>query len=166
MLTIFILLNMAFIFYNSAAAGEASSGTSMKLALMVTPAVVQNYEELSVMEKSEAVAAINSILRTFAHFLEFALLGFLVMLCMKTFPTLRKKAFPNKKRLLLTISVCLLYAVSDEVHQLFVDGRTCDAFDVAVDTLGAFLGALAATVPGHKRVKRGNFIWSKEKKYS
>lgn len=37
-----------------------------------------------------------------------------------------------------------LYAVTDEIHQLFVPGRTADPMDWLVDTCGAALGALIA----------------------
>ena len=34
----------------------------------------------------------------------------------------------------------LLYGVSDEFHQQFVPGRSCNSFDLAIDTIGSFLG--------------------------
>jgi VanZ family protein len=36
----------------------------------------------------------------------------------------------------------LLYGISDEFHQLFVSGRTCDIFDVNIDTIGSLIGGL------------------------
>ncbi len=36
-----------------------------------------------------------------------------------------------------------LYGASDEIHQAFVPGRECDAFDWAADTFGSLVGALA-----------------------
>ncbi len=40
-------------------------------------------------------------------------------------------------------AVALLYAVSDELHQSFVEGRHGAASDVAIDALGIGLGVLA-----------------------
>lgn len=40
------------------------------------------------------------------------------------------------------ILFCLLYGISDELHQLFVPNRTCDMFDVYVDAAGATLGSI------------------------
>jgi VanZ family protein len=37
---------------------------------------------------------------------------------------------------------CLLYGLSDEVHQLFVEGRNFDVGDIIADTLGAAAAAL------------------------
>ena len=39
-----------------------------------------------------------------------------------------------------------LYGISDEIHQIFVPGRTADPIDWLVDTCGAALGAFIAYV--------------------
>lgn len=41
------------------------------------------------------------------------------------------------KLVLVTLVICAVYAVSDEIHQLFVPGRACELFDFEVDMLGA-----------------------------
>jgi VanZ family protein len=46
------------------------------------------------------------------------------------------------------ILVSGLYAVSDEVHQLFVPGRSPDVFDVIADTLGASGGVAIVWLVG------------------
>lgn len=48
-----------------------------------------------------------------------------------------------KKYMLLIIPaiICLIYAVSDELHQGFVDGRTPKVMDVVIDTAGGLAGA-------------------------
>ena len=45
-------------------------------------------------------------------------------------------------RLLLTWSLCVAYAVTDEIHQMFVPGRSPDARDAVADACGAALGLL------------------------
>ena len=50
------------------------------------------------------------------------------------------------RRPLLAAVVALLYAVSDEVHQSFVEGRHGSPVDVAIDALGIGLAALAWSV--------------------
>ena len=42
----------------------------------------------------------------------------------------------------LAVAVALLYAVSDEVHQSFVDGRHGSPWDVAIDSAGVGLTGL------------------------
>lgn len=42
-----------------------------------------------------------------------------------------------------------LYAVTDELHQLFVEGRSCQLGDWAIDTGGAVLGTIGFLVIFH-----------------
>ncbi|GBF76231.1 hypothetical protein PA598K_04683 [Paenibacillus sp. 598K] len=52
---------------------------------------------------------------------------------------------------LLVVLLCVLYGVSDEYHQSFVDGRTPDANDIRNDGIGALLAMLALSVPMIRR---------------
>lgn len=74
----------------------------------------------------------QELVRMFAHFCEYALLGFLMA-----------NAFYSKslkKHTPLSYLLSCLYALSDETHQLFVDGRAFQISDLAVDFSGALLG--------------------------
>ena len=44
---------------------------------------------------------------------------------------------PNTLCVILGVGCSLLYAISDEFHQSFVDGRTATLIDVVVDTVSA-----------------------------
>jgi VanZ family protein len=69
------------------------------------------------------------------HLLEYLPFGFLVL-----------RALAGQKRmslvpaLLTAFFVVTLYALSDEIHQLFVPGRQFDVMDLTFDALGGFLG--------------------------
>jgi len=52
----------------------------------------------------------------------------------------------KNKYFLITVAVCFLYAISDEVHQYFVPGRACRVFDVIVDTSGSIFFCLVFTI--------------------
>lgn len=95
------------------------------------------------------------ILRKIAHFSQFALLSFLLY---NAFYQTRKT-----KRLspVLPLLCGVLYAVSDEVHQIFVPGRACMLMDMGIDSLGCLLGILCffllvriLSVIGKKRNKK------------
>jgi len=43
----------------------------------------------------------------------------------------------KKKAILYTILISALFGASDEIHQYFVPGRTCDVFDFIADITGA-----------------------------
>ena len=44
------------------------------------------------------------------------------------------------RRLLITLSLCIAYAITDEVHQIFVPDRYADVRDVLSDAAGAGVG--------------------------
>ena len=74
------------------------------------------------------------IVRKSAHCLEFTGLALLINFAM---------LFTRGKRsILLSTLFASLYGVTDEIHQIFVEGRSCEFRDWAIDTFGALLGAL------------------------
>ena len=48
---------------------------------------------------------------------------------------------PIKHPLAISILLSFLYAITDEIHQIFVPGRSAQFRDVLIDTLGASFGA-------------------------
>jgi VanZ family protein len=76
---------------------------------------------------------INHIVRKNAHFIAYFVLGLLVMNALKL------KNF-GYKYTMIAISICVLYAISDEVHQLVIPGRSGVAKDALIDSAGASVG--------------------------
>ncbi|MFA6471552.1 MAG: VanZ family protein [Candidatus Latescibacterota bacterium] len=68
------------------------------------------------------------------HMLEFGLFGIFLYRAFR-FPK------PSFKPLRQTIAFGILYAASDEIHQLFVPKRFCDFYDFAADCIGLILFA-------------------------
>ncbi len=112
MITIFIL---------SAQNGEESSSTSGFITELIVAIFGQDAKE--------------SIVRTLAHFCEFAGLGFLM--CNFIF------SLKDKLKPFFSIMFSFIYAVSDEIHQYFVPDRACQLSDLAVDSCGLILGTVA-----------------------
>ena len=71
------------------------------------------------------------LLRKVAHLSEYALLGLLLA---------RATRRPS-----VALVLAAAYAVTDEVHQTFVEGRHGAPLDVGIDTLGAFVGVCVWT---------------------
>lgn len=71
-----------------------------------------------------------------AHFTVYLILGILLVSFVREFRVI------NYKSLLIAICLAFLYACSDEVHQLFVSGRSGEIRDVVLDTVGAMVGCL------------------------
>ena len=78
------------------------------------------------------------IVRKSAHCLEFTGLS-LLFNCAWYFTK-------DKKCIWLSVLCASLYAVTDEIHQIFVEGRSCEFRDWAIDTFGALLGAIGFIV--------------------
>ena len=72
--------------------------------------------------------------RKMAHFTIYMILGILVTLLVREYNVSFNKC------LFISLLVCLLYSISDEVHQLFVIGRSGEIRDVLIDTSGSFIG--------------------------
>jgi VanZ family protein len=53
---------------------------------------------------------------------------------------------PGKKAPWLAWGLCIVYAITDEIHQSFVPGRSPRVLDVGIDALGTLLGLLPAMI--------------------
>lgn len=72
------------------------------------------------------------LIRKLAHFTLYFILGILTYLMLYSYSI--------KKPILYSILFCLFYACSDEIHQIFSDGRTAKLLDVFIDSIGASIG--------------------------
>ncbi len=122
-LLVAIICGLIFMF--SAQNASVSSDTSEKVINSVIPR-----EE--VVNKDSIKFKIILSTRKIAHFIIFAALGFCAMGAANcTF---------KKASILIVLLFCFLYACTDEIHQLFVDGRTGKFIDVLLDTVGSAFG--------------------------
>ena len=153
------VLFMIVIFCFSAQPAEESSAESSRIVNLV----LQGVESLRGFEFSSEEFAIyaekiHTPIRKLAHMTEYALLAWTILI-----PTLylkrerwwKKKEkteqmlwkFLDKKVIIKicfgSIFITMLYASTDEFHQLFVEGRSGKVMDVLIDTCGAMLGSFA-----------------------
>jgi len=70
--------------------------------------------------------------RWLLHIIEYAILSLLL------YRALIKTKFKNYS-LILAVSISTLYSLSDEIHQIFVIGRSFDVLDLIFDFTGAVL---------------------------
>ncbi len=81
--------------------------------------------------KSGLDSVVDLILRKGAHIFAYTVLAYLLA---KTFNK------NTKIYLFLVFVICVLYAATDEIHQLSVAHRSGNIFDVLVDSFGVFWG--------------------------
>jgi len=83
----------------------------------------------------------NHWIRKNAHFFIYCILGILLMITLTAYKIRLWRA------VMFSFGISVVYAISDEVHQLFVSGRGAQVQDVFIDSAGAALGiALFALV--------------------
>lgn len=75
--------------------------------------------------------------RKAAHIIAYFILGVLA------FNVVRTYGLSTKCAILLSILFALTYAISDEIHQLFVPGRSGEVRDVLIDTCASAVGVYA-----------------------
>lgn len=132
---------MALIFSLSSQNATVSSGTSGNVIRLIVGIFYPDFDNLPAAEQTEIVASLQFLARKSAHFSIYMILGVLSFL---TFISYEKLLFAL--RLTLSGGICLLYAASDEFHQLFVPGRSGEVRDVMIDFSGAALGIALSTL--------------------
>ena len=127
---ILLILWMILIFWFSNQSGVDSSYTSSSIVMMF----VSFIEKILGMTISESVISIMGfIIRKLAHFTLYFILGLLLILVLKEYN------ISLTKRVIYATMFCLIYACSDEIHQLFIPNREGNLLDVGIDILGGFL---------------------------
>ena len=134
-LLILIICTMFIIFGFSSQNATESKGISTKISEYVLK-FNKTYQQANQKEKASILKKTNAIMRKVAHFSIYTVLGILLTGAMM------HTKLNDKKRILITICIGLLYAISDEIHQSFSPGRTPLVTDVYIDMLGVIIGAL------------------------
>ena len=92
---------------------------------------------------------LSFIVRKCAHFLQYLILG--ISMFVSVCDLSRWKRWKNA---ILAFFICAAYAATDELHQMFVQGRSCEVRDILIDSLGALLGILIAFLISFLRSKK------------
>lgn len=133
-----VIAVMVAIFCFSAQPADESSRTSDVIVDKVITTVVSDFDTLPSASKTDIKDFITVIVRKSGHFSEFALLGFFMLLHVSSH--IRPEG-GTKKRLFALI-LCAACASTDEIHQIFVEGRCARLTDVLIDSAGALVGIL------------------------
>ena len=123
-----------FIFSNSMAVAQVSSASSGRVLTLLQGALRR------LGHPALAQRLTQHVVRKMAHFCEYMLEGFLLMLCMRVY----------SRHPLCHITVPMLggvlTALTDETIQLYSPGRSSQVTDVWLDSVGVLAGILAALV--------------------
>ncbi len=139
---LFMLLSvlcMITIFIFSTENSDDSSETSGRFVKIVTAIFYPDFSEYTVSKQTEILDNLQFIIRKLAHFSIYTALGTCLSLSCGTHTFFSSKT-------LISLAGGILYAVSDEIHQYFVPGRSCELRDVTIDTGGVFTGLLISLI--------------------
>ena len=124
---------MLLIFGFSSQSGTESGGLSALLSEPITKLLIRFADDSSTEAESALFSRVDIGVRKIAHFTEYAILGGLLVLLFRI----------RRVRLIwLPWLIGTLYAVTDEWHQSFSPGRSCDPKDVLIDACGVLIGVL------------------------
>lgn len=135
------LIWMIVIFRFSMDTGSSSHELSDLCVQIFNKAVYQfTRKDLTISITPEHYGMIELFFRKLAHMSIYFVLSINVMIVLFTFN------IKMSLRIFISAFFCFLYALSDEFHQMFVDGRGASFTDCMIDTSGTLIGILAALV--------------------
>ena len=134
---VLIIFWMIIVFVFSNEISDKSSGTSGKTIgfIIDTLSITKNMSEA---ERQALIETIQPPARKIAHFTIYAIGGILA------FNFINEYKISIKKKILYSILFCLVYAITDEIHQIFVPGRSGEIRDILIDTLGGSTGIVVS----------------------
>ena len=136
-----VVLWMALIFFFSSQPAAESSKTSSPFVRAYLSLVHPDFGSLSPEEQFTLEEEASFLIRKTAHFSIYTILGALSYSAV----SVTLSGSEAKTRIPLSFLIGALYAVSDEIHQSFVPGRSCELRDMAIDSAGVLLGVLIAS---------------------
>ncbi|MCR2807256.1 VanZ family protein [Paenibacillus soyae] len=124
-----VILWMALIIFFS----HQPASSSDELSTGVTEVIVVFIEQMLPNTDVNALE-LNHAVRKNAHFFIYFILAILVL------GTLTKFKVRGMRGVVASLLICVCFAISDELHQLFVVGRGAQVADVFIDSVGAWIG--------------------------
>ena len=150
--SILVIIWMLVIFNFSSQNGTKSTKTSDVVTSMVVNVTTSvTNKDIPREEVKKKVEDSTFLVRKTAHFTEYLILGILVLQLLSDYTKI------NKRMLIVSLIICYLYAVSDEVHQIFIPDRTAKVLDTFIDGAGSLVGITIYSIYQSKCRKMSNF---------
>lgn len=146
---ILVLIWMGVIFSFSAREADESTAMSHSVGKEIGRIFIPEFGSWSEEKQEQFAERIDFPVRKCAHASEYAVLGILLLGTAYSFSE-------RWGRKIWISSWCIgtMYAATDELHQLFVPGRSCQIRDVCIDSAGVLAGILLFSLIKHKIEKR------------
>ena len=125
-----VIIWMVIVFCFSAQVGDESSNISETTSKKI---ITLKNEKISQEEMDGFIEIYQPIIRKLAHYILYIVGGFLIYNQQRTLKD-------NKNKTVNSTIIGILYAITDEIHQLFVPGRSGRILDIGIDSLGVITG--------------------------
>jgi len=148
--TIIVIAIMAFIFFQSALPADLSSEESGR----VVDLIVRLFRGVAPIDRETLVF----IVRKGAHFTEYMILGGFLVPAVKEWMAVDTTPVPVVRERITAWLAGTLYAVTDEIHQSFVPGRSCELRDMGIDSCGVLAGVLVVSFLMRSKERRPSTV--------
>ena len=148
---------MGFIFIMSAQTSQESSNVSGGIVSKLIAVFYTKFDLLSAEKQTEITEIFTIVVRKSTHFLEYFVLGFFAFLSAISY-----NKYSYKIKTICAIGFCVLYSISDEIHQFFVPGRACRFLDVCIDSAGSITAILLLSFLIYKKRNKSGETYAKK----
>lgn len=125
---------MLVIFLLSSREAVKSTYDSNLVGDIIAPVIEPEYKSWDLEKQQDYLLEIDFPIRKIAHFTEYTVLGALIILSLNQ----NRSWYIN---VVISWIIGTTYACTDELHQRFVKGRSCQITDVMLDSGGVLFGA-------------------------
>ena len=148
--TIIVAAIMAFIFFQSALPADLSSRESGR----VVDLIIRLFQGIWPIDRQTMVF----IVRKGAHFTEYTILGGFLVPAVKEWMAVDTTPVPVAMKRITAWLAGTLYAVTDEIHQFYVPGRSCELRDIGIDSCGVLAGVLVVSLLMRSKERRPSTV--------
>ena len=143
---LFLVLTLAWmgvVFGFSSQNAEESTQQSNAVTEILLKIFVEDFNSLDEQQQQQLIEDCDGFVRKTAHFTAYAILGLLLYFAVGAPKYLTDRILIP---MAFSIPVGVVFAITDEYHQAFVDGRAGQISDVVIDSSGVLFGTLIALI--------------------
>lgn len=131
-----VILWMVIVFILSNQPSYETKNTSLGFTKILVN-IIAKTTDITEIEKEEVIIQLNPYIRKIAHYLLYTIGGIFIIINVKQYKNLNKE-----NTIIISTIIGILYAITDEIHQYFVPGRSSKIQDVYIDALGIITGII------------------------
>ncbi|HPF19786.1 MAG TPA: VanZ family protein [Syntrophomonas sp.] len=141
-----VLIWTGSLFFFSSQTADESTRLSGEMIRTLLVFIRPEFLQMTAAQQAQWVASLQHLVRNAAHFGSYFVLAMLCMIALRQYP------WRLARQAALTLLLCMGYALTDELHQLFVAGRAFEMVDLGLDLGGTLLGlAVMLVIAGEKQ---------------